>query len=280
MNLEELLQCQKENDNAILINGASDIALRVTKGHELLPEIIDIIQIDELKIIKEADDHIYFGSGVVLNQVMELSQKWFPGLYDMCVVFGSRQIREMATIGGNLGTASPIGDLLPVLAAYGAEIITISPKQERSIPMDEFVRGYRETALQKDEIIKGVKIPKIDNGRIIKSYKVSKRKDLDISTVSVAFNLSVDGTNRIKDIQIIYGGMAEMTKHAQKAEQFLRRKLWSRESVERAMPLIGEEFKPISDARSGAEFRTLAAKNLLLKFWMEVSLEKGQNAQK
>jgi len=269
--LDELLDLRAKHPRALVISGATDVALRVTKAHERLPVIIDLEQLQELRTIKEDKHSFFFGSAVNINELMQASAEWFPALYDMCRVFGSGQIREMATLGGNLGTASPIGDLLPLLAAYGANIQTLSRRGGRSMPLDEFIQGYRRTALRDDEIIESVHIPKPGQGKMVKSYKISKRKELDISTVSAAFSLSLDDSRQVRYIQIIYGGMAERVKHAQRAEQFLLRKLWSRETVEQAMLLIEQEFQPISDARSGAAFRTLAAKNCLLKFWSETN---------
>lgn len=267
VNLNELLNLRTRFPEALIINGATDAALRVTKGHELLKEIIDVSNIAELKEIKEERDSIYFAAGVTVNEVMQFSKKSFPALYQMGAVFGSKQIRNLATIGGNLGSASPIGDLLPVLTAYNAQVVLQSAKGKRLVDMDGFITGYRKTVLRKNEIIKGVRIPKINNGVLIKSYKVSKRKDMDISTVSAAFRLELNNNGLIDSIKIIYGGMAEMTKRAKSVEAFLKGKAWKRETVENAMPLFDKDFKPISDARSGAEFRSIAARNLLLKFW-------------
>jgi xanthine dehydrogenase iron-sulfur cluster and FAD-binding subunit A len=104
---------------------------------------------------------------------------------------------------------------------------------------------------------------------VVKSYKVSKRRDLDISTVSAGMRLERDAQGRVKDIVLAYGGMAAMTRRAKRCEAFLLGKKWSREIVEAAMPILDVDFEPISDARSGAEFRSAAARNLLLKFWWE-----------
>ncbi len=271
LSVTELLNIKNQNPGAIIINGATDIALRVTKKHELIPSIIDTMQIDELHIIKEFMDHLYCGSAVTINQLMEVSRDWFPAIYNACSLFGSNQIREMATIGGNLGTASPIGDLTPVLAACNAEVVILSETGARMIPVDQFICGYRKNALKKDEIIKGIKIPKPANGSIIKFYKVSKRKDLDISTVSAAFNLSLDKNKKINEIKIIFGGMAEMTRHAIQTENSMKGKSWTEETIDQAMSILESEFTPISDARSGKEFRSIVARNLLLKFYDESS---------
>ncbi len=193
----------------------------------------------------------------------------FPALYKMLAVFGSRQIRSLATLGGNLGSASPIGDTLPVLMAFNARIELQSINGgKREIPMTEFIVGYRKTQKQENEIISAIIIPKMNNNSIIASYKVSKRKDLDIATVSSGFRLTFKN-DEISEAILAYGGMAEKTKRATSAESFLIGKKWTRENAEKAGEFVYSEYTPLSDARSGAEFRRLAARNLVLKFWDE-----------
>ena len=269
VSLVNTLRLKHDHPDALVLCGATDLALRVTKRHELLNKIIDLSAIEELKMISEDAHSVRIGAGACLSDVMVGVQAQFPALYDMLSVFGSQQIRNLATLGGNLGTASPIGDTLPVLMAYNARIVLESIGKKREVPMDDFITGYRQTARKPDELITGIIIPKMTNGAVVKSYKVSKRKDLDISTVSAGFRLELAGGKRIENIKLAYGGMAERTKRATGTEEFLVGKNWDRETVEEAMLRVDKEFTPISDARSGAEFRSVAARNLLLKFWSE-----------
>lgn len=267
--LSEAMLLKVDHPKAIFITGATDIALRVTKKHERLEEIIDLSAIADLKEIIEDDEKIIIGAGVPLNQVLSRVKSKFPALHAILSVFGSPQIRNLATFGGNLGSASPIGDTLPVLMAHNAKVILESIHGKRKVELDVYITGYRQTVRMPEEIITAVKIPKPKSGTIIQSYKVSKRKDLDISTVSGGFRLELDANGRVAVIKLVYGGMAEMTKRAERTEKFLIGKSWTRENVEAAMPLIDLEFRPISDARAGEEFRRAAARNLLLKFWKE-----------
>lgn len=269
----EALDLKEKMQNAVIVNGGTDVALRVTKRHELLSEVIDLSALDELKGVTEDSTTITFGAGMNLELVKKNSKTSLPALYDALTVFGSKQIRSVATLGGNLGSASPIGDTLPILMAYNAEIVLQSTRGERKVNVNSFVLGYRKTERQPDEIITAVRIPKPLSQTLVKFYKVSKRKDLDISTVSVGISLQVSN-NHVESIIIAYGGMAAVTKRAIKAEDYLKGKIWNRDTIEKAMALIAEEYTPISDARSGAEFRTIVAKNLLLKFWSETSNNK------
>lgn len=266
--IQEALKILSEHPDALLIQGATDVALRVTKKHEVLRKILDLSAVSELKTLQDKSNEMVFGSGMSLEAVKENTEHTFPALYKMLAVFGSRQIRSLATLGGNLGSASPIGDTLPVLMALNARIELQSLSGKREIRMNEFVIGYRKTQKQGNEIISAVIIPKMNKDSIISSYKVSKRKDLDISTVSSGFSLKFKN-DEISEAILAYGGMAEKTKRATSAESFLIGKKWTRENAEKAGEFVYSEYTPLSDARSGAEFRRLAARNLVLKFWDE-----------
>lgn len=254
---------------AIVICGATDIALRVTKNHEVLKEVLDLSGVEELKEIVETEPSISIGAAVTLNEIMPRISTTLPALHNMLSVFGSQQIRNLATLGGSLGTASPIGDALPVLIAYGAKAVLESLNGRREVALNDFVTGYRTTVRKHDELITTVVMPKQLNGARVKSYKISKRKDLDISTLSAGFRLELDRGDVVKSIRLVYGGMAEKTKRAAAAERYLVGKVWDRQTVGEAMEFIDGDFSPISDARSGAEFRKVAARNLLLKFFEE-----------
>jgi xanthine dehydrogenase small subunit len=268
--IKEAISLKHKHPKAVVLSGATDIALRVTKNHEIIKEIIDLSGVEELKEITETDSVISIGSDVLMNDIIQKTKKDFPALYEMLNVFGSYQIRNLATLGGNIGTASPIGDTLPVLMGYGAKVVLTSVSGRREVSLDDYFIGYRKTLRKPDELVTSIIIPKLINGAIVKSYKVSKRKDLDISTVSACFKVEIDGS-QIKSIVLVYGGMAEITKHAKNAEQFLTGKQWTREIIEQAMTLIDKDFTPISDARGSGEYRRVVARNLLLKFWNETN---------
>lgn len=269
ISLEEALDLRSTFPDANVICGSTDVALRVTKKHELISRIIDLSAIAELQQIIRNDQALRIGAGVSMSAIMPDMQETYPALHEMLCVFGSRQIRNVATLGGNLGTASPVGDTLPVLMAFNAMVVLQGKSGAREVSIHDFIRGYRTTDCRPDELIVAVILPKHTNGVLVKSYKISKRKDVDISTVSAGFRLELNGNKRVKSITLAYGGMADRTKRAATAEKFLSGKLWNRETVESAMKFVDEDFSPISDVRGSAEFRRIAARNLLLKFWSE-----------
>ncbi|HAG16300.1 MAG TPA: xanthine dehydrogenase small subunit [Bacteroidales bacterium] len=265
--LQQALHYKKKFPEAILIGGASDIALLKTKKHQHLPHLIDLSQIKEIQNIVKTENYWEIGAGVSIEQLrMRLGDK-FPSFQKMLNVFGSQQIRNMATLGGNLGSASPIGDTLPVLMAHQAELMIETEGNKRTEKLEDYLLGYRKTSLMPDELITKILLP-IDDGQIIWSEKISKRRDLDISTVSAGFALKHTRDGKVQRIILAFGGMAAITYRAYQTEEFLLGKSWDRNLIEQAMEILAEEFAPISDARAEAEGRKLLAKNLLLKFYL------------
>jgi len=250
-----------------ILSGASDIALRVTKKKEILAEVLDLSGIEELKIVHKTPQGYDIGSGVSLQTLKEDLHSELPALGKILSVFGSKQIRQVATIGGNLGSASPIGDLIPLLMAYRAVVVVKSPIQNRSIPILEFIKGYHQINLFEDELITMIHFPKPKNNSIIDSEKISKRTDLDISTVSAAMELELTSDKKIASIHLYFGGMAAVAKIAAHTCEFLTGKKWEAATMEEAGAFLEKDFAPISDARAEAEGRMALVKNLLIKFW-------------
>ncbi len=268
--LKECLVLIRKFPKAVVINGATDVALRATKKFEVLPHIIDLSRINILNKSIRRKSRLAIGAGVRINELMKLVQDDFPAFREMLEVFGAEQIRNTASIGGNLGTASPISDILPVLIAHKATIVLESLKGRREVEAGGFVTGYRKTVLKPGEIITAVVLPIPPGKARIRCYKVSKRRDLDIAAVSAAFRLETDIKGIVKEAVLAYGGMADHTKRAQMAERFLIGKKWSRATVEEARQVMDRDFAPISDVRGSAEFRRIVAGNLLLKFWNDL----------
>lgn len=250
-----------------ILSGASDIALKVTKKKEILAEVLDLSGIEELKTIHKTSLGHDIGSGVSLQTMKDELHSELPSLVKILSVFGSKQIRQVATIGGNLGSASPIGDLIPLLMAYRAVVVVKGPIQKRSIPILAFIKGYHQIDLLEDELITLIHFPKPKQNRIIDCEKISKRIDLDISTVSAAMELELTPDKKISSIQLYFGGMAAVAKIATNTCVFLIGKKWEAATMEEAGSFLEKDFAPISDARAEAIGRMALAKNLLIKLW-------------
>ncbi len=260
---------------AIIVNGATDVALRVTKRHEQLASVLDLSGIAELRSLRVSPAAIDAGAGVTIEELRRVATGRIPALAEMLSVFGSRQIRNVATLGGNLGTGSPIGDTLPVLLALEATVSVSGPRGERAVPIQDFFTGYRSTACAPDEIIVAVHIPIPPQGTDVRAIKVSRRKELDISTVSAAMRLRTTGNGSVDEIVLAYGGMAATPQRASATEAFLSGKPWSRSTVEAAMDAVANDFAPLTDVRGSAQYRTLIARNVLLKFWAATDGKEG-----
>ena len=270
--LTEAVEYKHKNTDALIINGATDTALKVTKKNEIISHIIDISHLDDLRKIEYNEDSIVIGSNLNLNKVRDLVALDYDALYDILNVFGSKQIRNLAGLGGNIGSASPIGDTLPVLMAYDASVILISKKGKREIVLEDFIVDYRKTKLADDEIIHSIRLPKTKPDIIVKAYKISKRKDLDISSVSAGFKLKLRN-NTVDELCLFFGGMAAKTKRAFNTEEFIKGKEWTIKTIEAAKEVLLNEFEPLSDARANADGRKIMAANLLEQFWFESTVK-------
>ncbi len=266
--LDEALGALRKFPDATVIAGGTDVALRVTKRHENLETVVDLGAIQELRRVSVTERGVEIGGGVPLADIPVILAGKYPAFAETLSLFASGQIRNVATLGGNLGTASPIGDAAPILVACGASVVLKSLAGTREVPLDRFFTGYRKTLREPSEVILAVRLP-APGGAFVRSYKVSKRRDLDIATLSAGFSLTLGDGGTVKSLTLAYGGMAERTKRAANAEKYLTGKAWSRERVEEASELLGRDFAPITDVRGSAEFRMLAARNLLLKFWLD-----------
>ncbi|MFM7375799.1 MAG: FAD binding domain-containing protein, partial [Chthoniobacterales bacterium] len=227
----------------------------------------------ELRKIAKKNGSWRIGGAVTLTQLGDAIADDFPMWAKMLWVFGSRQIRNRATIGGNLVTASPIGDSAPILLALDADVVLVSPRGQRTVPIADFFVGYRKTAMKPDEILLEVVVDaeKAAKGITRKRewFKVSKRREMDISTVSAAFDIETDKKKVVTKARLAFGGVAATPSRALKTEKFLLGKVWNEETVHGACAILSKEFKPISDARGSADYRAALIVSLLEKFYRE-----------
>ncbi|MDB6112965.1 MAG: xanthine dehydrogenase, partial [Pedosphaera sp.] len=273
--LAELLAMLKEFPAAHMVAGATELGLEITKKYKKFPTLISVEAVPELKEIKSTEVDWRIGAAVTLTQCEEALSGEYPALAGMLRVFGSRQIRNRATMGGNLVTASPIGDSAPVLLALDAHVVIASPEGERTIPLHEFFTAYRKTALQSGEVFKTIIVPRGASqpglSRKCEWHKVSKRREMDISTVAACFTVDLDATGIVRHARLAYGGVAAMPARARKTEAaFLGRK-WSAELVASVLPILRQEFTPISDVRGEAQYRQQLITSLLEKFFSETA---------
>lgn len=268
--LEDALEYRAEHPDALVLCGATDVALRITKKHEHLSSLLDLSGIPRLRTVRAEAKTLAIGAAVTLQDILIAAREACVPLGDMLGVFGSRQIRSMATLGGNLGTASPISDTLPVLLALKAGVRLEKSGTSRMVPVESFVTGYRQTVCETDELITSIVIPEIPEGTVVRSYKISRRRDMDISSVSACFRLTLDGSGSVSSTILAFGGMAATVGRARHVEAALQGSRWTRNSVVTAAKELANDFVPLSDVRGSANFRMTVARNLLLRFWEDV----------
>lgn len=277
--LAEVFDLLKENPEAVLVAGATDLGLEFSYHTREFPVLISLEAVAELKTIEQKSEHVEIGAGVTLTHIEEKLRGEFPGLDTMLRLFAARQVRNRATIGGNLGTASPIGDLPPALLSLDAEVKLVRASGERIVPLERFFKAYRQTDLRAGEVIASVIIPKtLATGaarRLSQSYKVGKRGTDDISIVAAAFAIDLNEQNRIVRARLAYGGVAAIPIRAYAVEQMLEGETWNLNTIRRAKSVLKETFTPLDDLRGSAEYRKLLVGNLFEKFFVEMSERDG-----
>jgi xanthine dehydrogenase small subunit len=194
----------------------------------------------------------------------------YPALGTYLSRLGSRQIRTMGTLGGNIGTASPIGDMPPVLMALETKLTLVSQRGTRDLPLEDFFLAYRKTALAADEVIQSLTLPKLWPGEVFFCDKISKRRDQDISTVAAAYRLRIKN-GRIEEARIGVGGMAATPRRANRVEQALKGQPVTASTFEAAAAAVAQDFQPIDDWRGTASYRLSAASNLLRRLYWRIA---------
>jgi xanthine dehydrogenase small subunit len=264
-NLQEAMKLRAQFPNAKVIAGATDTAIRQNKTHDYLPEILDLSHISELEQVRKTGGGVFIGAGVRIENFKEYATVHLKHFLPVLDVFASQQIRNVATVGGNLVTASPVGDLIPPLIALKSKVELTSETGKRHLDLEQFITGYRQTSLRPDELLTGVFIPQMPEGMHFFLEKVSTRRDLDISTVSLSVALRTSSEGVVSEAAVVLGGMAERPQRALSVEKELTGKPLNWETAKECAAMLEKEFTPISDARSTRQYRTLAARNLLLK---------------
>ena len=270
----DLAKLRAAYPDAVMLAGGTDVGLWVTKQQRDLNTLIYVGDVADLKKVRVADGRIEIGAAVTYTDTMTVVAKHYPDFGELIRRLGSVQIRNAGTIGGNIANASPIGDSMPALIALGATVVLRKNGKRRELPLDDFFLDYRRTALALGEFIEAVHLPLPEPARRFHAWKLSKRFDQDISAVCGAYSLDLGG-GRVRDIRICYGGMAATPKRAARCEETLRGRRWSYDTVEAGVAALSEDYAPLSDMRASGHYRTLAAQNLLRKFWLRTTGQVG-----
>ena len=261
--LADALTLKSKFPDAPFIAGATELAVLMNKRQTRYTALIALDAIPALREISKTDTHWKIGAATPLTDLEKALAHEYPAIDQLMRLFASRQIRHRATLGGNLVTASPIGDSAPVLLALDASVILSSLTAEREVPLCEFFTGYRQTVLRADEMMTAVILPRHPAGRC-EFFKVSKRREMDISTVSAAFHIVTDAAGKITEARLAYGGVAATPARAHRTEAALiGRTLTASPEI---LKCLASEFSPLDDLRGSSAYRQSLICGLFEKF--------------
>lgn len=268
--LDELVSLRAQHPEAELVCGATELGVYINKAQRRYLMLISTEAVPELRHIEWTESSLVVGAAASLTALEESLNGEFAELQKMLQVFASRPIRNRASLGGNLVTASPIGDMAPVLLSLNASVQLASPVGRRTVELADFFVGYRKTVMAADEVMVSVTIPRAATSarRLAASYKVSKRRELDIAIVSAGFCVETDETGKVLAARLAYGGVAAMPSRARATEEYLVGRPWNQQTAAEARAILAGEFAPIDDVRAGAQFRRELVVNLFEKFWL------------
>ena len=263
---DELAEVYASHPDATLVAGATDVGLWVTKQLRELDPVIFLGRCADLKDIRVSDTELSFGAMVDMNAMRATIEPHHPSYGEMLRRYASTQIRNAATLGGNVANGSPIGDNPPALIALGATLHLRKGDARRSMPIEDFFIAYGKQDRGPGEFVQRITIPRQEDR--LKVYKLSKRFDQDISAVLGAFNISVsDGV--VTSARIAFGGMAATPKRATTVEAALMGAGWSEEGIAPALAAFAEDYTPMSDMRASASYRLETARNMLRRYLLE-----------
>jgi xanthine dehydrogenase small subunit len=275
--LTGVLDLLATHPGARLVAGSTDWGVELNIRHTRAALTIGIERLAELREFSFGPDRIDLGAALSLSEIESALDGRVPLLADVFPQFASRLIRNGATLGGNLGTASPIGDAPPALLVLDASLVLASVTGEREVLLADYFTGYRQSIRRPDELIKTIRIP-LPLAPVTAFHKIAKRRFDDISSVAVAYALRLDdgaaskaggAGGRVASIRIGLGGVAATPLRAMAAEEALKGRPWTRETVAAAAGELARAGTPIGDHRASERYRIAMLRNSLLKFYAE-----------
>ena len=285
--MQQLLEIKSAYPSAKVIGGSTETQIEIKFKAMQYTASIFVGDIPELRKYSFEPDYLQIGGNVVLTDLEEICLKAieyygpvkaqpFKAIHKQIRYFAGRQIRNVGTPAGNLATASPISDLNSVFVATNTLLVAKSLDKDTEIPMSDFFKGYRTTALPTDAIIASLRIPVArETGEYLRAYKQAKRKDDDIAIVNAALRVSLSETHTVQSVNLVYGGMAATTIAAKEAQAYLKDKKWTDPAtLEGTMQALGNDF----DLRFGvpggmATYRKSLALGFFYRYYHEILSE-------
>lgn len=260
---------KKNHPHVRLFSGATDIGVQINKGKNPGVHLMSLHLIPEMYLLKQEADQIVVGARVNLTSLQKFLENKSPKFAEFLNIFASPQIKNAATLVGNLANGSPIADTTPYLLTADAVVELYGSSGARSVPLTDFIKGYKTFDLKDDEFITGIrfKIPNASSSKI-GLFKVSQRRDLDISCVNSSFIFQTQN-KKIEKAKIAFGGVGPKALRLFNVEQVLEGQEMTAALADKAKKMISESITPISDLRGSAEFRSRMCLDLFERFVQE-----------
>lgn len=268
--------------SAVVMAGGTDVMVTLNAGELSANCIIGISEIKELKVIEEENGMLRIGPLVTMAEIANnrLIKEKFNCLWKAAVMAAGPQVRNLGTIGGNLGTASPAGDFIPPLMALDASLIAVCKSEESVIKITDFFSGPKSTILRADSLIREIRIPFLPKLSASSFVKIGKRKAMSISVASAAAVVSTS-TDKMKfvDVKIALGSLAPTVVRAKKLEERLRGRPIDQKEIAEAAEMVREAIKPMTDGRATAWYREEVSCSLVRKALWDTLSELGVECQ-
>jgi xanthine dehydrogenase small subunit len=265
--LAEALRQLRDEPDTTIIAGCTDWGVEVNLRGARAARVMAVDRLPELRGVTVTGDQVEIGAAATLTEIERRLDGRVPLLDQLFPQFASRLIRNAATIGGNLGTGSPIGDIPPALLALEASVVLAAADGERVVPLDGYFTGYRRSVRRPGELIRAVRIP-LPLARLTAFHKIAKRRFDDISSVAVGFAIDIEA-GVIRTARIGLGGVAATPVRAYATEAALEGRAWSPETARAAAAVLRAEGTPLDDHRASAAYRVAMLGQSLLKLYAD-----------
>lgn len=270
--IEQAVAFLAEHPDAKIVAGATDVGVQFNKRGIAETTWLDLSRVSELQAATVDDGTLVAGATTTWHEMQTLAATHCPAFEQIVAIFGSPQIRNVGTIGGNIINASPIADSSPFLFVSEATLELTSATGVRTVNVNDFYQGFKQFDLRPGELLTRVRIPLLDRQANLRLFKVSRRKDMDISTFTAAIRMRIE-SGRIVESGIAYGAVGPTAIRLRKTEDYLQGRDFSESTMRDAGEVASREITPISDVRGGDAYRYQLGRNVLLKYFHEVNAE-------
>ena len=281
--MDELLSLKNKYPNAKLVVGNTELGIEMKFKHCHYPLMIQPTYVKELSTISMRENGVLFGASVTLSEIEGICVKlagthpaWkvqvFAEIIKMLQYFGGKQIRNVAAVGGNIMTGSPISDLNPIFLAAGCTLHVRSVSNSRIIKMDNgFFTGYRRNVIKPEEVLVSIEVPYLEENEYFAVFKQARRRDDDIAIVNSAFRVKLRDLV-VEDVSICFGGMAVTAVLAKKTMGAMVGRTWNKSMIEDSLTKLSQDL-PLEPSAPGGmvRYRQSLALSFLFKFYLKVS---------